>query len=394
MKYRILVILIITFLSHYLCAQETIQEALTLIEKNNTTLTALRLDTDAEKLSNRTGIFPSNPEAGFNYLWGSPDIINNRTDFSITQSFDFPSAYAKRGSIARIKNEQAELVYEIRKREILSEAWQLCAEVIYRNALAELLEQRRSHAEELAGIWQRRLETGDANILEANRAQINLITISRKQELNEVERQTLLASLASMNGGREIILDITEFPAITIDTDFDRWYSSAEAANPQIQWLSMESSVTDKQESLSKALWLPQFSAGYMSEELPGESFRGVTLGMSIPLWQNRNTVKSTKAKGIATEQYELAGKLQFRNQMQAAYSRVMTLRKDAEEFRAMLQPLANTTLLEKALNSGQISISEYLLELAYYYDAYDQLLEMEYSLYKAYGELYPYIKL
>ncbi|MBK6964392.1 MAG: hypothetical protein IPH20_10765 [Bacteroidales bacterium] len=42
------------------------------IERNNTTLSALRKSVEAEKLGNRTGIYLQNPEAGFNYLWGVP----------------------------------------------------------------------------------------------------------------------------------------------------------------------------------------------------------------------------------------------------------------------------------------------------------------------------------
>lgn len=393
MKYSIIFVAIFFVRSLSITAQQTIQETISLIEQNNPTLSAMRLDTDAEKVGNRTGIYPSNPEAGFNYLWGNPDIIYNRTDFSITQSFDFPTTYSHRGNIAKLRNEQAELAYANQKIEILKEAWQVCAEVIYLNAVVNLLEERRIHAAELAGIWQRRLETGDANILESNRAQINLLTVTRRLELQKLERQSLFFKLASLNGDKPVDLTTTEFPIIDIEPDFNKWYASVEAANPFIQWLNRETIVTRKQEQLNKSLWFPGFKAGYMSEELPGESFRGVTVGLSIPLWQNRNTVKYAKAKNMAATQYEAATRLQFSNQMQAAHSKVLSLIKDVEQYKTTLAPLGNTSLLEKALNSGQISITEYLLELTYYYEAYDQLVELEYSLFKAYGELYPYVK-
>ena len=40
---------------------------------------------------------------------------------------------------------------------------------------------------------------------------------------------------------------------------------------------------------LSKSESLPKISAGYMSESVLSESFRGVTMGISLPLWENRN---------------------------------------------------------------------------------------------------------
>lgn len=368
-----------------------INQVIASIEKNNPTLSGLRLDTDAEKIGNRTGIFPANPEAGFNYLWGSPEVINDRKDFSIMQSFDFPTAYGYRNSISRLKNEQAEYAYSIRKKEILAEAYTVCAEIIYRNALNDLLTERLRQAKELAGIYQKRLETGDANILESNKAQLNLLTVTGKLETNERERQALLSELRALNGGNDINFSDTAFPVIVVETDFTIWYSLAEKSNPELQYLNLETSVTNKQQQLYKSLWLPQLSAGYMSESLPGEKFRGVSVGMSIPLWQNRNTVKYAKAKNLAASQFATGSRLLFENRMKAAHTKVISLQHDLEAFRNGLSSLGNINFLVKALNSGQISLSEYLLELTYYYEASDQLLELEYSVAKAYGELIYY---
>jgi len=45
------------------------------VEKNNTTLLALKKRVEAETIGNKSGITISNPEAEFNYLWGSPGIL-------------------------------------------------------------------------------------------------------------------------------------------------------------------------------------------------------------------------------------------------------------------------------------------------------------------------------
>ena len=74
-----------------LSSQNTIDNVLTEVEKNNTTLSSIRKNIDADKIGNKTGLLPKNPEAEFNYLWGNPSDIGNRTDFSIKQSFDFPT---------------------------------------------------------------------------------------------------------------------------------------------------------------------------------------------------------------------------------------------------------------------------------------------------------------
>lgn len=73
------------------------------IESNSTTLKALREQAEADKLASRTGIYLDNPEVEFNYLWGDPSVMGNRTDVSVKQSFDFPSAYAYKGKIAKLE---------------------------------------------------------------------------------------------------------------------------------------------------------------------------------------------------------------------------------------------------------------------------------------------------
>ena len=37
--------------------------------------------------------------------------------------------------------------------------------------------------------------------------------------------------------------------------------------------------------------------AGYYSEQVPAQYFRGVKVGVSIPLWQHTNTIKQAKSE-------------------------------------------------------------------------------------------------
>lgn len=391
MKYSILFISAITAFALNVSGQESINSVLSGIEKNNPLLQAARTETDAEKIGNTTGLYPGNPEAGFNYLWGNPDITGNRRDFSIVQSFDFPSAYHYRSNVARLRNDKAELVFQDKRKQLLYEAYNICSELIYRNALNRLLSERLDNAGALARVYKRRFETGDANIMESNKAQINLLSVTKQYEMNEISRNDLISRLTSLNGGREVVLSDTLFPVISINTDFEKWYAEISASTPALNILKQEVLITQKEKQLNSSLRLPQFSAGYMSEVIPGEEFKGVTVGMSIPLWQNKNTVKYAKARTLAAARVEEGNRQAFYNSMKAGHTRVLALRDKVNEYREVIGSLNNTALLGKALDSGQISLSEYLIELAYYYDAYNQLLEMEYELQRAYSEISRY---
>ena len=90
-------------------AQTTVDSVLANIERNNTTLAAIRKNTDAQKIGNNTGIYISNPEIEFNYLWGNPSPIGDRTDFSVKQTFDFPTAYSYKKQVARFRQHQTSI---------------------------------------------------------------------------------------------------------------------------------------------------------------------------------------------------------------------------------------------------------------------------------------------
>ena len=109
MKPYIIIFSSLLFFNSELYSQNTIEIVLAKIEKNNSTLSALRKSADAEKIGNKSGIYLDNPEIEFNYLWGNPSAIGNRTDIRVVQTFDFPSAYKYKNQIAENKNAQTEI---------------------------------------------------------------------------------------------------------------------------------------------------------------------------------------------------------------------------------------------------------------------------------------------
>ncbi|MBK6964391.1 MAG: TolC family protein [Bacteroidales bacterium] len=96
---------------------------------------------------------------------GSPDVIGNRTDINIKQSFDFPTAYGYRRQIADSRNLQADLEYQRQRKDVLLNARLLCADLMYMNAVFEECEKRLSHAQNIADAFQSMFEKGEVSIL-------------------------------------------------------------------------------------------------------------------------------------------------------------------------------------------------------------------------------------
>lgn len=367
-----------------LTAQITVDSVLSNIERNNTTLSALRKSVEAEKLGNRTGIYLENPEVEFNYLWGSPDALGNRTDINIKQSFDFPAAYGYRRQIADSRNLQADLEYQRQRKDILLNARLLCADLMHANAVIEENGKRLAHAQNIADAFQSMYEKGEVGILEHNKAQLNLLNIKKEVETLTIERNTVLKQLSALNGGVAIEFIENSFSQRILPSDFDQWYNKAEQNNPALLWLKQEIEVKMQQEKLNRALSLPKASAGYMSEKVVGEHFQGVTVGVSIPLWENKNTVKYAQAQTLALQSMEVDSKLQFYNQLKIQFEKASSLQKTALGYRQLIEASNNAILLKKALDAGEITLINYLMELSFAYSAMDNLLKSEYELNKA----------
>ncbi|WP_167616461.1 TolC family protein [Maribellus sediminis] len=378
MKQLLLILSAVLTIGQFSSAQNNIDALLTEIENNNTTLSALRKTVDAEKTGNKTGIQLQNPEVEFHYLWGDPSAIGNRTDISVQQSFDFPSAYAYRNQIADMKNEQAELEYKKRKLDIFLQVRLICAELTYQNALRTEYQKRQENASRIAQSVETKLNVGEANILDHNKAKVTLLNTEAELRHIEIQRQTLLQQLATLNGGNAVDFNDSVFQLSAIDTDFEQWVEQAAVNNPMLNWLKQEIDISEKNTRLQSAQSLPKLNAGYMSEKVVGEHFQGLTVGISIPLFENKNTVKYARLKNEAAQHRQVDEKLRFYNEMKTLHSKAIALQQNISEFRDQLSLQSDLELLKKALDKGSISLTEYLFELTVYYDSLENLLEME----------------
>jgi len=391
MKRRIIYIIAFTFLNINLFSQNEIKNVISEIENNNTMLTALRSSMEAEKIGNRTGNFLQNPEVEFHYLWSDPASMGNRTDISITQGFDFPTAYKHRNDISELKDQQVEIEYLRQLKDLRFEVRKICLKLIYSNALRNEYVSRRDHASEIAAYYKTKYESGESNIIEYNKIQLVNVSAGNKLSMIEMEIDELNKELSSLNGGKSIDFLLSNFPEYIIPEDFDSWYAEAEIANPVLNWIKQEIEINRAREKYSKAMSMPKIEAGYMSEAIVGEQFQGLIVGMSIPLWENKNTVKHAKGNTVAYQDLELDKKTEYYNHLKSLYSKAVMLKNNVDSYRNELSLLSNIELLKKALDSGEISLIEYVYEFSIYYESIDNLLDMELELNQTLAKLNQY---
>ncbi len=363
--------------------QNSIPELLQTIELNNKTLKALRAQTDALKLSNRTGLNPANPEIEYIYQWGNTGELGNKQEFHIRQSFDFPTAYRYRKMMTEHINEKAERDYLNAYNMVMLNAQELIYRLIYQNALLAEYKKRTEHAEQIARAYHIKFEEGDANIMERNKADINLLNARNTLAQAEAGRNNALEKLSGINGGDAISCDIDKWPLVQLPADYDDWFNANADIIPELQGIRQELEANRYNEKLNKAMSLPKLTGGYSAETEAIDKFRGVNVGLTIPLWENKNTVKQVKLNTIAIENQMADAHLRLYHGLKALYTKAGNMKAISDDYRKSLSMLSNTKLLQTALESGELSILEYMMELGIYYEAIENTLnaELEYRL-------------
>lgn len=369
-------------------AQTTLGDILVAIETNNTGLQALRRQADAEKLGNLAETGLDDPEIGFNYLWGNPEGIGRRQDISVSQRLDLATLSGSKKAVGASRNALVEWQYRADRMDVLLSARLLMLDIVYCNALLAELDKLHTVAITLVDKQQKRLDKGEGNILELNNVKLDHSKTDAEIHRVSAEKDAYLAQLAGLNGGVPLALADTLFPATLLPPDFEAWYAEAAARNPILGYVKSEIELNRRQLALTRTQQLPSLSVGYMSEKTSGERYQGVALGMSVPLWNNRNKIRQAKADIVAAEIRELDAHRQYYARLQALYRRTVGLKESAEIFRSSLGESDNTYLLKKALDMGEISILDYLMQVGIYYDTMEKTLSAERDYHKALAEL------
>lgn len=380
------------FLIGFLCwaasawSQENI---LRQIEDNNTRLQALRSQVEADEIANKTGIYLGNPEIEYGYLWGNHPAMGNRTDFSISQSFDFPTAYRHRKQLTDTQNSQVELKYRIERAALLLDVKKVSIQFIYQHALSSELKKQWELSRQIADAYSKKYQAGEVSILDLNKAKYELLKTQNTYKASLVEKEFLLSELQRFNGGKPLDDIDTLFSKVILPVDFKDWYDSQNNKNLSLLFLQKEVSIDKANEKLQRSLNLPKFSAGYMSEKVVDEHFQGITVGVSIPLWENKNTVKQIQAQVLAHEQMMQDASLQNYNQQESLYKKAVELQKMGEDLDTIQLTSQTITLLRKALDAGELSLIDFILELRIYYESIQSRLEIERDLQLTVADLF-----
>lgn len=387
-KYLSILFLFVTSIGF---SQSSIDDALGSIAQNNKRIASAKQSMATKQFENRSGLLPENPFISADYMIGKPTAGGNQFDLLAAQSLEFPTVYGKRGNLASEQYKLLEIEMIDLRQRILLEAKLLIIEIIHLNKQKEILEQRQNHAELIHNAYEKKYNAEQISALEFNKSKIQLLTA--RSELRNISSQIKIKTehLSELNGG--LPLEVTEslYPVKENIPAFEVLEDTIEYYDPQLQILNQLSHVSDAKLQLSRAMALPNLEIGYRYQTVLGQTFSGAHFGISLPLWEHKNTIKAERARVELTTIEINEHETEHYYEIKELYATYENLKKDLAEYNAVINQLNSEEILNKSLELGEINFITYAMELNYFYNTYDQFSILEKEYHMSIARLYKY---
>ena len=349
-------------------AEGSIGNVLKQIAQNNLTLKALHHDNEAEVLDIKAANAPDGLSVEYSPFFRSGYSGVAQSELVVSQEIQFPTKYADRNKQANLQKAVGGKVYEKNRRDILLEAQLLCVDVIRLNKTLAMLEQRLKNSEALRQMYEKRMEAGDANILEVNKVKLDCMEVQTLVSEAQNERMLLLQQLAELNGGKPVAIDDVEIPKFQPITDFESYKALALASDADIQMAETMLQSADMNVKMQKREWLPNISFGYRRNTEQKEAVNGVLVGVSFPLYSNSKNIRAARERRQSAQLQVEQARSTAESQLRSGYQQLVGLQQvlDHSDVKMMQESIE---LFSKALQQGEINALEYYTEVNSIYE-------------------------
>ena len=356
---------------------QNIDQVLQSIEQNNKELQSQTQLLKAQKMENRTANNLPDPTVTYSSFYQNGAGKGHGTEFVASQGFDFPTQYIARNRQADLANEAIDKQQQAVRRDVLLKAKLLCLDMILLNQEKTLMDIRKKNADDLETLYAKRLEAGDANILEVNKIKMERMNVLTEVAQNNAAYRTALQSLLAMNGNMPLEFAEEQYPHVEAINDYSTMRDEVIASDLDLQALSFATRAAEKQVSVDKQNWLPKLEAGFRRNTDSEMSMNGFVVGGSIPLFSNRKKVQIAKAQALSAQLLQEDAQLQIENNLMALFNEMQQL-KEAMDTYDMPLLYKSLDLLKQALQEGQISLIEYFVEAETVYKNLQARMQLE----------------
>ena len=356
---------------------KNIENLLNVIEHNNTELKGYQSFIESQQLQNKSTNNLPDPQLSGYYLPYGDNITDTYTEYQISQSFEFPTVYAARGKWNDLKSVQIQSAYAKKRQEILLNAKEFLIELTFLEKQKTIETERRTQSKQVFEQIQELFNKDEVGILDLNKSKIAWIQEQFIVEQIESDIQILISKLKTLNGGKPLnLLSPQMVLPIEIGNIENLWQEKL-ANDPFLQELKTNEAASFQKVKLEKNKVLPNVALGYNYQGVNGNNYSGFYGGLSIPLWSSRNKVKAAQAKYEYQQSNTQVITTSFYSQFQETFNRYQLMLSKYNEYHNMMGNLESEKLLFKAYLLGEYSFMNYYVELQFYRNASDKLLQM-----------------
>ena len=357
---------------------KTIGELLNEIEQNNKELKGYQSFIESQQLKNKSTNNLPDPQLSGYYLPFGDNPTGNYTEYEISQSFEFPTVYGSRSKWNYFNAIQLQTSYAKKRQEVLLEAKSVLIELSFLQKQKAIETKRRTQGKQVFDQIQELYDKEQVGILDLNKAKIAWIHEQFVVQQIDSEIQIVLSKLKTLNGGNAIdsFTASIDLP-IEVATVETLWQEKL-ANDPSLQSLKVTETASLQKVKLEKNKVLPNMALGYNYQGVSGSNFSGFYGGLSIPLWNSKNKVKSAKADYEYQKSNTQVITALLYTQFQETYNRYELMLEKYNEYQTTMANLNSEQLLFKAYMLGEFSFMDYYVELQFYRNASDRMLQME----------------
>ena len=377
------IILLTTLAATCAMAQSPIESILQSVADNNNSIKATQQDVSAAQTELSAENCLENTSFEFEYLWAEKQVPGgNKYGFSIMQGFDFPTVYGQRRKLINAQNALGASEIGFVRQSILLDARNLYIKIVYLNKQIELVSERERIARSMVDMYHTRLDAGDASRLDVNKVEIERLSQSSKLKMLISERKAAINDLIACNGGHALPADamqFTQYPIMAMPASLEEITTQWQEADASITLLRKQQLLAESFTAVSKEGWIPSFEIGYKQAYEVGDMFYGLAVGISLPLFKTSNEVKTAQARALSLSLQNDDANVKLAAEVSQLYNEATALIAALDDYTLLTRQDSRQMLL-KALEEGQISLVEYMSDIAQLNEAEENRLLLEYQ--------------
>lgn len=342
---------------------------------------------EARRAESVTGNTPGEFTAGFGYFPGVPESIGLKRTFEAAQSFEFPTAYITRGRLNREAFSLAGTEFSLGKTEILLEARLMAYHYISLRKRIGILREKMDILETVRLGWNTLLDEGAVTILDYNRLVLEISRARSHVAAEEAAKEALRVKLDYISGGQSEVLEGEMYDSYE-DIGLEELMEMKKLSHPAFLVHEKEYALSLKQVDVARAANLPGLEVGFASEIVAGDHHTGPRVGISIPVWTNRNQLKLAKASAAATGAGRDAANSMLLADTRSQYEYCRLTGRNFEEMKEAVTGTGEMSLLMKSLTEKEITITEYFAYTEAVFESVLMLADLEYEYFAALARL------